>query len=162
MPADQTRATLLAFVAAVRDDAPLEPHLAADATFTALATGRVIRGRAAVAAFIRDFYRGAFHARGQLNAALFDADDRLVLDLDLVGTHVGAFMGIPATGRRSACAAASPARPAAARSSPSPGACRWTSSWRSSAARRQWARPATRPREGLPVAYHHGAGVSRR
>jgi predicted ester cyclase len=99
MPCDQDRATLLAFVDAVRGDAPLEPHLAADATFTALATGQVVRGRAAVAAFIRTFYRGAFHARGLVKAALLDAD-RLLLDLDLVGTHVGAFMGIPATGRR--------------------------------------------------------------
>jgi hypothetical protein len=100
MPSDQDRATLLAFMADVADHAPLEPHLAADATFSALATGQVIRGRAAVAAFIRSFYRGAFHAHGQLNAVVFDADHRLLLDLDLAGTHVGELMGIPATDRR--------------------------------------------------------------
>ena len=100
MPRDQSRATLLAFVAAVRAAAPLEPHLAADATFSALATGRVIRGRAAVAAFIRTFYGGAFAARGRVDVALIDADGRLQLDLHLAGKHVGEFMGIPATGRR--------------------------------------------------------------
>jgi predicted ester cyclase len=100
VPSDQDRATLLAFVKAVGSPAPLEPHLAADATFRALATGQVIRGRTAVAAFIRSFYHGAFAARGQLSAVVFDAADRLLLDLDLAGTHVGDFMGIPATGRR--------------------------------------------------------------
>src|SRR5262245_25097038 len=51
VPRAQTRATLLAFVAAVRAADAFERHLAADATFTARATGQVIRGRAAVAAF---------------------------------------------------------------------------------------------------------------
>jgi hypothetical protein len=91
LPCDQTRATLLAFVAAVG---------AADAIFTALATGRLIRVRAAVAAFIRTFYEDAFAARGRVDLAPFDAHGRLVIDLRLAGTHVGAIMDIPATGRR--------------------------------------------------------------
>src|SRR5690349_12548256 len=92
---DQTRTTLLAFVAAVGTGTPLEPHLAADATFTALVTGQVIRGRAAIADFVRTFSGGAFATHCRVNLAIFDNGGRLVIDLNLTGTHVGEFRGIP-------------------------------------------------------------------
>jgi hypothetical protein len=97
VPIDQTRAPLIAFLADVARR-PLERHLAADVTFVAVATGRVYRGRAAVAAFIRTFHGGAFDARGRVKTVLVSGR-RAEIELDLIGKHTGAFRGLAATGR---------------------------------------------------------------
>jgi hypothetical protein len=98
VPIDQTRATLIAFIATVARRGRLERHLAADVTFAAVATGQFIYGRAAVARFIRTFHGGAFNARTRVKASLVNGQ-RVVLELDLVGTHTGEFLGVAATGR---------------------------------------------------------------
>ena len=41
----------------------------------------------------------AFAVHTGIDMAVMGADDRLLVDLHIVGRHVGEFMGIPATGR---------------------------------------------------------------
>src|SRR4051794_25863764 len=83
---DRTRARLLAFMDEVARRGPLERHLAADVTFTALATGARVAGREAVARFIRTFCGDAFESRGRVKVALV-LDGQAWLELDFIGTH---------------------------------------------------------------------------
>ena len=73
-------------------------YLAEDAVFTDMGTGEEYRGRDAIARSLEYFYQQAFEARPEVQRTVF-ADGHAVAEGEFVGRHIGAFAGIPATGR---------------------------------------------------------------
>ncbi|HEV7460858.1 MAG TPA: ester cyclase [Solirubrobacteraceae bacterium] len=65
-------------------------------------TGEVIDGPEAVAAYYRET-RHAFPDQRNRVLALHHADDAVLMELELTGTHRGDFRGLPATGRSFRC-----------------------------------------------------------
>jgi len=61
-------------------------------------TGRRAEGRQAVAQFVRNLHRGAFDAHAELKNLLAD-EGKAAIEADFVGTHIGEFAGVQATGR---------------------------------------------------------------
>lgn len=67
-----------------------------------VATGQVFDGADAV----REYYaasRGAFPDQRNVVHALHHADDAVIVEFDLFGTHQGEFLGTPPTGRTFTC-----------------------------------------------------------
>lgn len=67
-----------------------------------IATGQVFDGEEAV----RQYYaasRAAFPDQRNEIHALRHADDAVIVEFDLMGTHRGAFLGVPPTGRAFTC-----------------------------------------------------------
>ncbi len=67
-----------------------------------IATGQVFEGEAAV----REYYaasRSAFPDQRNEVHSVRHADDAVVVELDLRGTHRGPFLGVPPTGRSFTC-----------------------------------------------------------
>lgn len=65
-------------------------------------TGEVIDGPDAVAAYYRET-RQAFPDQRNENHVLHHADDTVIMEFELAGTHLGNFRGLPATGRAFRC-----------------------------------------------------------
>jgi steroid delta-isomerase-like uncharacterized protein len=72
--------------------------MADDVVFTSMATGDEHRGVEGVRRMLEHVYHEAFDARAESRTRIY-ADDNAVLEADFVGTHIGTFAGIPATGR---------------------------------------------------------------
>jgi len=67
-----------------------------------VATGQVFDGEAAV----REYYaasRSAFPDQRNIVHALHHADDAVLVEFDLLGTHSGTFLGVERTGRSFTC-----------------------------------------------------------
>ena len=64
--------------------------------------GEVIDGPDAVAAYYRETRRAFPDQRNEV-LALHHADDAVLMEFELVGTHLGDFRGLPATGRAFRC-----------------------------------------------------------
>lgn len=67
-----------------------------------VATGEVYDGEEAV----RSYYatsRATFPDQRNVVHAMHDADDAVIVEFDLLGTHLGPLRGIPATGREFTC-----------------------------------------------------------
>ncbi len=65
-------------------------------------TGEVYDGEEAVRAYYAAS-RAAFPDQRNVLRALHHADDGVIVEFDLLGTHRGAFRGMPATGRTFTC-----------------------------------------------------------
>ena len=65
-------------------------------------TGEVIDGREAVARYYEET-RAAFPDQRNELIALHHADDAVIVEFDLLGTHTGAYRGVPPTGRSFRC-----------------------------------------------------------
>jgi steroid delta-isomerase-like uncharacterized protein len=72
--------------------------MAPDVVFTTMATGDEHRGPDGVRRMLEHIYHTAFDARAETRSRLY-AEDQAVLEADFVGTHIGEFAGVPATGR---------------------------------------------------------------
>jgi steroid delta-isomerase-like uncharacterized protein len=72
--------------------------LAENVVFTDQATGERREGREAVVAMLRSVYREAFDVRSE-DTRIIIGDGHAVREATLVGTHVGEYDGVPATGR---------------------------------------------------------------
>ena len=73
--------------------------MAEDVVFTHMATGDEHRGPAAVRRMLDYMYHQAFEAHAEERSRIF-SENQAVVEGDFVGTHVGEFAGIPATGRQ--------------------------------------------------------------
>ena len=73
--------------------------MAEDVVFTHMATGDEHRGREGVRRMLDYMYRQAFDATAEFRTRLC-GDDQAMVEGDFVGTHIGEFAGIPATGRK--------------------------------------------------------------
>src|SRR3954454_6213753 len=67
-----------------------------------IATGDVHDGEAEVAAYFEET-RSAFPDQRNELIALHHADDGVIAEFDLLGTHLGSFRGLPPTGRKFTC-----------------------------------------------------------
>jgi steroid delta-isomerase-like uncharacterized protein len=67
-----------------------------------IATGEVIDGSVDVARYYEETRRAFPDQRNEL-IALHHADDAVVVEFDLLGTHKGSFRGLPPTGRSYKC-----------------------------------------------------------
>ena len=65
-------------------------------------TGEVYDGEEAVNEYFR-VTRAAFPDQRNENAVLYHADDAVIVEFDLLGTHEGELRGIPPTGRSFRC-----------------------------------------------------------
>jgi steroid delta-isomerase-like uncharacterized protein len=72
--------------------------MADDVVFTNMATGEEHRGVDGVRRMLDYVYHTAFDATAETRSRIFD-ERQAVLEADFVGTHIGTFAGIPATGR---------------------------------------------------------------
>jgi hypothetical protein len=73
-------------------------YVAEDAVFIMLPTGEEIKGRAAIAKHLEEFYTGSLTAHAEVLNSIF-SDNKGLLEAVVVGKHTGIFAGIPATGR---------------------------------------------------------------
>jgi steroid delta-isomerase-like uncharacterized protein len=73
--------------------------MADDVVFTHMATGDEHRGPAAVRRMLDYMYHQAFDARAESRSRICSAD-QAVIEGEFIGTHVGEFAGVPATGRK--------------------------------------------------------------
>ena len=91
--ADQTRQVLEAYW---KNHDP--KYVAEDAVFIMLPTGEEIKGRAAIAKHLEEFYTGSLTAHAEVLNSIF-SENKGLLEAVVVGKHIGTFAGIPATGR---------------------------------------------------------------
>lgn len=73
--------------------------MADDVVFTHMATGDEHRGPDGVRRLLDYMYRQAFDATAEIRSRIC-TEDQAVVEGEFVGTHIGEFAGIPATGRR--------------------------------------------------------------
>ncbi|MFN2220589.1 MAG: ester cyclase [Anaerolineae bacterium] len=72
--------------------------MADDVVFTMMATGEDSRGPEAVRQMLHYFYHVAFDARAETTSELV-SNGQAVIEAQVVGTHIGEFAGIAATGK---------------------------------------------------------------
>jgi steroid delta-isomerase-like uncharacterized protein len=72
--------------------------MADDVVFTMMATGEETRGPEAVRQMLHYFYHVAFDARAETTSQIV-SNGQAVIEAQVVGTHIGEFAGIPATGK---------------------------------------------------------------
>jgi len=66
--------------------------------FTTMATGEEHRGPDAVRRMLEHVYHIAFEARADFRTKLI-GEDQAMVEGEIVGTHIGEFAGVPATGK---------------------------------------------------------------
>ena len=72
--------------------------LAEDVVFTMMGTGEATRGKEAVQGMLAYFYTLAFKAQAEPRVVVV-GDGQAVFEGDFIGTHIGEFAGVPATGK---------------------------------------------------------------
>lgn len=72
--------------------------MADDVVFTHMATGDEHRGPDGVRRLLDYMYRQAFDATAEIRSRIC-TEDQAVVEGEFVGTHIGEFAGVPATGR---------------------------------------------------------------
>jgi steroid delta-isomerase-like uncharacterized protein len=88
---------MTAYIEALRADADFGRYFADDVLWTTMESGDQMRGRQAVVDAIRTLHGGVFDARLEVRT-LVAAEGTGLLEADFVGTHIGEFAGVPATG----------------------------------------------------------------
>jgi len=95
MSIESTREAITRYVSSNHNDLSM---MAPDVVFTSMATGDEHRGVEALAGMLHYIYHVAFDARAETKSMIF-ADNQAVLEADFVGTHIGEFAGVAATGK---------------------------------------------------------------
>ena len=106
-PNDEVRAAREAIVREHMDSENRQDFEATMATFShpryeLIATGQVHDGEDAVRAYYADS-RSAFGDQRNEVIAMHHADDGVIVEFDLLGTHTGEFLGVAPTGREFRC-----------------------------------------------------------
>lgn len=92
----QTRDHVLALIAALAN-ADLAPYLKPDVTLTAMMTGEISHGRAAVNGLLRHLHQHAFITTPEVRNVVASGT-QAIAEIDLVGVHTGTFAGIAPSG----------------------------------------------------------------
>ena len=92
-----TRAVMDGYLDALLHGSDFGRFFAPDVVWTTMETGEEIRGRDAVRELILALHTQAFRARPEV-VDLVTGDTTAMLEAVFVGTHVGDFAGVPATG----------------------------------------------------------------
>jgi steroid delta-isomerase-like uncharacterized protein len=96
MSLDRTRQAMTRYLDSGHNDLSM---MADDVVFTNMATGEEHRGVDGVRRMLDFVYHTAFDATAETRSTIY-AERQAVLEADFVGTHIGAFAGIPATRRK--------------------------------------------------------------
>jgi predicted ester cyclase len=99
MADETTRAVMDQYLRALLDGSDFGRFFAPDVVWTTMETGEEVRGRDAVRDLILAIHTQAFHAQPQL-VNLLTGDATAMLEAVFLGTHVGDFAGLSATGRQ--------------------------------------------------------------
>ena len=99
MSTELTRETLTAYLEMLVQRGPYGQYFSDDVTFTLMGTDQQVRGRAEVEGFIRFLHEQAFDAQPLLRTTVA-GDGLAALEADFIGTHIGEFLGLAATGRQ--------------------------------------------------------------
>jgi predicted ester cyclase len=99
MSTELTRETLAAYLKMLVQRGPYGQYFSDDVTFTLMGTNQQVRGRAEVEGFIRFLHEQAFDAQPLLRTTVA-GDGLAALEADFIGTHIGEFLGLAATGRQ--------------------------------------------------------------
>ena len=97
MPIEATERTITAYLDSLRTGGDFALFFADDVVWTTMETGDQLRGRDAVRDFIVDLHSQAFRASPEFGSVTV-SDGVAGLEAVFVGTHVGDFAGVPATG----------------------------------------------------------------
>ena len=95
--ADDTRTVMEQYVQALLDGSDFGRFFAPDVVWTTMETGEVVHGRDAVRDLIVGMHTQAFRAHPELVGMVTDGG-KAMLEAVFIGTHVGEFAGVPATG----------------------------------------------------------------
>ena len=98
MSAESTRKIIDGYVQALLSSGDYARYLSDDVTLTIEGTDRAVSGRDGVRQLITFMHTQAFRTDVQLKRVVY-GDGHAMLEADFVGTHVGAFEGIPASHR---------------------------------------------------------------
>lgn len=98
MSAESTRKIIDGYAQALLSSGDYARYLTEDVTLTIAGTDRAVSGREAVRQLITFMHTQAFKTNIQVKGVVY-GDGRAMLEADFVGTHVGAFEGIPASHR---------------------------------------------------------------
>ena len=98
MSAESTRTIIDAYVQALLSSGDYARYLTEDVTLTLEGTDRAVSGREAVCQLIAFMHTQAFRTAVRVKGVVY-GDRQAMLEADFVGTHVGAFEGIPASHR---------------------------------------------------------------
>jgi steroid delta-isomerase-like uncharacterized protein len=98
MSVEATATTMRSYLDALVARDNFADYFTDDVTWTIIGTDQQVQGREPVRDFLSWMHTQAFDARPQVKT-LVVGDGQAVLEADLVGTHTGEFLGMPATGR---------------------------------------------------------------
>ncbi len=95
MTVESTRETMTRYFDSEHSDVSM---MADDVVFTIMATGQEHHGREGVLGMLSYFYHIAFDAGAEPRTTIF-GESNATWEGDFIGTHIGEFAGIPATGK---------------------------------------------------------------
>ena len=95
MSVESTRSTMERYLESEHSDTSM---MADDIVFTIMATGQEHHGPDGVLNMLHYFYRVAFDATAETRTALY-GENNAMYEGDFIGTHIGEFAGVPATGK---------------------------------------------------------------
>ena len=96
MSVERTREVISRYLSSNHSDLSM---MAEDVVFAHMATGDKHEGPEGVARMLHYIYHVAFDAHAETRNLVVD-DGKAVLEADFVGSHIGEFAGIPATGKQ--------------------------------------------------------------
>jgi steroid delta-isomerase-like uncharacterized protein len=99
MSTELTRQTIAAYLDMLVQRGPYGQYFSDDVSFTLMGAGQEVHGRAEVEGFIRFLHEQAFDAQPIVKTTIA-GDGLAALEADFIGTHIGEFLGVPATGRQ--------------------------------------------------------------
>jgi steroid delta-isomerase-like uncharacterized protein len=98
MSVEATSETMRSYLDALVARGDFADYFTEDVTWTTVGRGQELQGRQPVRDFLVWMHTQAFDAHPKVKT-LVVADGQAALEADLVGTHTGEFLGIPATGK---------------------------------------------------------------
>jgi steroid delta-isomerase-like uncharacterized protein len=98
MTLEATAETMRSYLDALVARGDFADYFTDDVTWTIIGTDQQVQGREPVRDFLTWMHTQAFDAYPKVNT-LVVGDGQATLEADLVGTHTGEFLGIPATGK---------------------------------------------------------------
>jgi predicted ester cyclase len=99
MSVENTRKTMAGYMRTLVQRGPYATYFDDDVTFSVVGTGQEVKGCDAVEQFIRYFHEQAFDAEPK-EKNMIVGDGQATLEADFVGTHIGEFAGVAATGKQ--------------------------------------------------------------
>ncbi len=98
MSVEATSKTMQSYLDALVARGDFADYFTVNVTCTTIGAGQEVQGRQPVRDFITWLHTQAFDARPKVKT-LVVGDGQAALEADFVGTHIGEFLGMPATGK---------------------------------------------------------------